>query len=345
MSKTDFPTSNSYYRSHIPNYAAIASPWTDVIGKTDKEAEKTPLVITEEMKQSFETLKARLTSAPILGFPYFRGEKAGDFILDTDFSKEQTAGVLSQMQNGKEVVLMYGSKKNSRHGRNMGSTKGELYAGMFWMQRYSYYIKYRPFIWRTDNSALVQTRELKSSIIERWLTTIGEFDFRVEHRAGTKHGNADSLSRGGNPEVASEDDEHGCAAVTPNETPLLSRQQQLFRHNKHDLRDMQESDEDLRHVFGWLRKDYTPDAMTVKSLSRVGKVYAGLLSEMSIDDDGLIRYKLPYSGAKEPRNVLCVPKALWETNHPPRARHRRPHGRRVHRRPLAAVRVLPWHDK
>ncbi len=74
-----------YYRQHIPDYAKIAQPWTDVIGKTDKDAEKRPLEVTEAMEASFETLKASLVSAPILGFPYFRGPKAGRFILDTDF--------------------------------------------------------------------------------------------------------------------------------------------------------------------------------------------------------------------------------------------------------------------
>ena len=64
-----------YYRQHIRDYARIAKPWTDVIGKTDKDAEKTQLQVTEAMKKSFEELKSRLTTAPILGFPYFKGRK------------------------------------------------------------------------------------------------------------------------------------------------------------------------------------------------------------------------------------------------------------------------------
>ena len=31
--------------------------------------------------------------------------------------------------------------------------------------------------------------------LARWLTFIEQFDFEIEHRAGTKHGNADGLSR------------------------------------------------------------------------------------------------------------------------------------------------------
>ncbi len=87
-----------YYRQHIPDSAKIAQPWTDVIGKTDKDAERRPLEVTEAMEASFETLKASLVLAPILGFPYFHGPKAGRFILDTDLCAQQIAGVLSQDQ-------------------------------------------------------------------------------------------------------------------------------------------------------------------------------------------------------------------------------------------------------
>ncbi len=38
-----------------------------------------------EMKKAFKSLKEALTTAPVLGFPYFSGSKAGQFILDTDF--------------------------------------------------------------------------------------------------------------------------------------------------------------------------------------------------------------------------------------------------------------------
>ncbi len=83
----------------------------DAIGKTDKEAKRRPVGLTEEMEASLEMLKASLASAPILGFLYFRGPRAGRFILDTDFCAQQIAGIFSQDQDGREVVIGYGSKK------------------------------------------------------------------------------------------------------------------------------------------------------------------------------------------------------------------------------------------
>ena len=107
-----------YYRDHIKDYARLSAPWTAVTGKMDKEAERTPLTITPQMVESFKALKGRLTTFPVLGFSHFRGAKAGKFILDTDFSIDQTAGILSQLQGGREVVIAYGSKKLEKCQKN-----------------------------------------------------------------------------------------------------------------------------------------------------------------------------------------------------------------------------------
>lgn len=66
------------------------------MGKTTQEAERRAVEVTPDMREAFETLKTRLTIAPILSFPYFKGPSSGRFILDTDFSARQIAGVLSQ---------------------------------------------------------------------------------------------------------------------------------------------------------------------------------------------------------------------------------------------------------
>ncbi len=74
-----------------------------------------------------------------------------------------------------------------------------------WMDKYQYYLQHRPtFKWQTDNIVLrhVRTMEPKGAIVERWLDMLATYNFEVEHRAGTKHTNADALSRAGCPESA-----------------------------------------------------------------------------------------------------------------------------------------------
>ncbi len=47
-----------YYRQDIKDYAKIAQPWTNVIGKTaEPGSEKQKLTVSEAMMKSFDTLK------------------------------------------------------------------------------------------------------------------------------------------------------------------------------------------------------------------------------------------------------------------------------------------------
>ena len=59
---------------------------------------------------SFLILKHALVSAPILSYPT-RNDK---FILDKDASAYGIGAVLSQVQDGKENVIAYGSKTLSQ---------------------------------------------------------------------------------------------------------------------------------------------------------------------------------------------------------------------------------------
>ena len=54
----------------------------------------------------FEALKACLVRAPILGFP----TEDGRFVLDTDASLFAVGGVLSQLQEEREVVIAFASR-------------------------------------------------------------------------------------------------------------------------------------------------------------------------------------------------------------------------------------------
>ncbi len=306
-----------YYRDHIPNYAAIAKPWTEVIGKTDRTGEKRPLVVTSQMEAAFDELKRRLTHAPVMGFPYFRGPKAGEFTLDTDFSKDQISGVLSQEQKGQEVVIAYKSKTLNRHQRNWPSTKGELYAGMFYMNKYAYYLRHAErFRWRTDNDALryCQTLEPPSSIIDRWLTSMADFNFRVEHRAGAKHTNADGLSRYGYPEREPTSRRTILAAGPSMEGDQTGEKDSFARPQlgAEEIRKLQREDEDVAKARRWVHQQAPPDHFTVRGLSRIGQALAGEFQRLSLNQDDVLVRTDPnwsaYGSAERP----VLPKALWD---------------------------------
>ena len=63
--------------------------------------------------------------APVLGYPK---EGEGKFLLDTDASNLAIGGVLSQIQDGREVVLAYASRTISPAECNYCVTRRELLA-------------------------------------------------------------------------------------------------------------------------------------------------------------------------------------------------------------------------
>ena len=84
-----------------------------------KKAEK--FLWNEEIERDFIELKEAFTEGGIQAFPDFG---VGDpFILTTDWSKENIAGVLSQVQNGQERFLgCWGRKCNQYEYQHWEST-------------------------------------------------------------------------------------------------------------------------------------------------------------------------------------------------------------------------------
>ena len=124
--------------------------------------------------------------------------KKGKFILDTDASNSAIGAVLSQIQNGKEVVLAYGSRSLSNSERNYCVTRKELLSVYFFVKKFKHYLYGRLFKIRTDHKPLtwlLNNANPKTSQYCRWKIELESFDFECEHRPGKSHQNADALSR------------------------------------------------------------------------------------------------------------------------------------------------------
>ena len=102
----------------------------------------------------------------------------GQFILDTDASGVGIGAVLSQVQNNKERVISYDSKKLDKR-----------------QQRYS--VTRRELLLQTDHGSLRWLFGFKDpqGHLARWLESLSQYDFDIQHRPGLKHQNADALSR------------------------------------------------------------------------------------------------------------------------------------------------------
>ena len=177
----------SYYRKFIKDFAAVARPLHKLTEINTK------FVWSEACEKSFQGIKNLLIEAPILAYP----SMDATFILDTDASNEAIGAVLSQVQDGQERAIAYGSKSLHKAERNYCVTRRELLAIVYFVKYYKHYLYGKKFLVRTDHGALRWLFGFKDPIaqVARWLETLAMFDFDIEHRPGRLHGNADGLSR------------------------------------------------------------------------------------------------------------------------------------------------------
>ena len=181
----------SYYRKFIQGYAKLASPLVRLTKKDE------PFNWTSECEESFTVLKNKLAGPEIMAYP----RDDAEYILDTDASDIAIGAVLSQIQDGREKVISYGSRALNKAEKNYCITDKELLALRHFVEYYRQYLMGQKFLVRTDHQALVWLFKLKEpkARIARWLEILSVYNFEVQHRPGQKHGNCDSLSRCVNP--------------------------------------------------------------------------------------------------------------------------------------------------
>ena len=103
-----------YYRKFVEGFSRIARPMTELL-KKDKKFECTP-----KCEESFQELKRRLTTTPVLATPDIHKE----FVIYCDASRTGVGGVL--MQEGR--VVAYLSRQLRPHEENYTTHDLELIA-------------------------------------------------------------------------------------------------------------------------------------------------------------------------------------------------------------------------
>lgn len=206
----------SYYRRFVKNFASIAGPLHSLLGGAGKRHAKLKVAKDnrsfaerwdESCDHAFLTLKDKLMSSPILSFPDFRVP----FCLEIDASIQGFGAILSQKQNGKNVVIAYASRKLREHEKAMksySSMKLEFLA-LHWAvtSKFRDYLYGAQFIIRTDNNPLSRILSSKQTAADMGkLADLSDYNFQIEYRSGKSNKAADALSR--NPvqdEIVSQD--------------------------------------------------------------------------------------------------------------------------------------------
>ena len=139
--------------------------------------------------KSFDELKGRLTSAPVLALPNGRD----GFVVYSDASRQGLGCVL--MQNDR--VIAYASRQLKKHEENYPTHDLELAAIVFALKIWRHYLYGVPCRILTDHKSLqyIFTQKELNLRQRRWLELIKDYDCTIEYHPGKANVVAYALSR------------------------------------------------------------------------------------------------------------------------------------------------------
>ena len=172
-----------YYRRFVQDFAKIATPLTKLTRKNEK------FEWNEKCEKSFQELKDRLVSAPVLALP----DEKGDFVIYSDASLKGLGCVL--MQHGK--VIAYASRQLKTHEQKYPTHDLELAAIVFALKIWRHYLYGEKCEIYTDHKSLkyIFTQKELNMRQRRWLELIKDYDCTINYHPGKANVVADALSR------------------------------------------------------------------------------------------------------------------------------------------------------
>ncbi|GKB69421.1 reverse transcriptase domain-containing protein [Tanacetum coccineum] len=180
-----------FYRRFIKDFSKISRPMTHLLEKN------TPFIFSEECIQAFETLKKKLTEAPILIAPDW------DLLFELmcDASDFAIGAVLGQRHEKHFRPIHYASKTMSEAKSHYTTMEKEMLAVVYAFEKFRSYLILNKSIVYTDHSALkylFAKKDSKARLL-RWVLLLQEFKFKLINTKGAENLAADHLSRLENP--------------------------------------------------------------------------------------------------------------------------------------------------
>ena len=147
------------------------------------------------MTSSFNDLKNRLVSPPILAMPNF----SLNFVVETDASNVAVGAVLALTQeDGKVHPVQYAILTMYAAERSYSACEGEALAIVFVLRKFCVYLLSDiPFVVDKDHHALSYAFKKKDihGRLARWMDFLAEYEFTVQYRTGDgKHRSGFPLS-------------------------------------------------------------------------------------------------------------------------------------------------------
>src|SRR3954466_7248352 len=172
-----------YYRRFVQDFAKLASPLTRLTRKDVK------FVWTDACEESFQELKTRLTTAPILIVP----ERGRGYTLYCNASLLGYGGALMQ----DDRVVAFGSRQLKDHERNYPTHDLELGSVVFALKSWRHYLYGEDFVAFSNHKSLgyIFTQKELNMRQRRWLEYLADYTFTMHYHPGKANVVADALSR------------------------------------------------------------------------------------------------------------------------------------------------------
>ena len=172
-----------YYRRFVEGFSKLSGPLTKLTQKAAR------FIWSEECEKSFQELKKRLVTAPVLTLP--TGSEG--FVIYSDASLKGLGCVL--MQN--EKVIAYASRQLKTHEKNYPTHDLELAAVVFALKIWRHYLYGVTCQIYTDHKSLkyIFTQKELNMRQRRWLELLKDYDCTILYHPGKANKVADALSR------------------------------------------------------------------------------------------------------------------------------------------------------
>eukprot|EP00253_Pinus_taeda_P025549 PITA_25549 len=177
----------SYYRRFIEHFSRIALPLFKLLAKY------APFNWNDNCQQVFETLKAKISTTPVLKGPNW--DLPFHIFI---YASDTTVGAsLGQKEQSCHYAIYFISKNLTLAELNYTVTEKEMLSVIHAVNKFRHYITgYEVFV-HTDHSAIKHliNKPVTSGRVTRWLLLLQEFNITVLDRLGKENQVADFLSR------------------------------------------------------------------------------------------------------------------------------------------------------
>nr|XP_061834657.1 uncharacterized protein K02A2.6-like [Nerophis lumbriciformis] len=265
----------NYYHRFLPNISTILEPLHELLRKGNAWK------WTTNQSRAFEATKKCLQSDKLL----IHFDDGKPLYLACDASPYGVGAVLShRFTDGSEKPIGYMSRSLTVAERGYSQLEKEALAIMFGLKKFHQYLFGKHCTIITDHKPLLgllgeskSIPQLAAARMQRWALLLAAYEYTLEYKEGSKHGNADALSRLPLPVMPSStprEEEVTMLMEHMNGTPLQAKQ----------IRDWTRRDPILSRVQQWLLHGSWPK---VCADPRV-KPYMKRQHELSVEDGCLL---------------------------------------------------------